>query len=233
MHSFGSFSWRWWSEFVWRRGKCAKLISGTAKSKFSNIPEIIGEDAWCGGACVQHDQGYKPTLGGEVSAERAAGVDQPRGHHLHHQVDLIGANVVCLNNMLKLNTWDKDILTLQDLHQAGQTAPHALLWPAWDWYYTCCHVSTFLCYSGSSPCLTLIMLIAREDKHHFGMCQGDLLSTAVQFHGRTLLMLIQIPAAPTRFWSWMLAMTGGLELWGVRSSTSPPPGPSSTSELLC
>ena len=56
---------------------------------------------------MQHDQGHKPTLGGEVSAKRAAGVDQPRGHHLHHQVDLIGANVVCLNNMLKLNPQTK------------------------------------------------------------------------------------------------------------------------------
>ena len=40
-------------------------------------------------------------------------------------------------------------------------------------------------------------------------------------------------AVPTRFWSWMLVMTGASELWGVRSSTLPRPGPSSTSEISC
>ena len=77
------------------------------------------------------------------------------------------------------------------------------------------------------------MLISREDQHHLGMCQGDLLPTAVQLHGSNAWWCDNDPAVPNRFWSSMLVMTGASELWGVRSSTSPPQGPSSTSELSC
>ena len=82
-------------------------------------------------------------------------------------------------------------------------------------------------------CLLLLLLLnPREDQHHFGMCQGDLLPTAVQLHGSNA-WCDNDPAVPNRFWSSMLVMTGASELWGVRSSTSPPQGPSSTSELSC
>ena len=52
-------------------------------------------DARRRGARVQHNEGHQPALGREVSAQRAAGADQPRGHHLHNQVLLV----------MKLNYW--------------------------------------------------------------------------------------------------------------------------------
>ena len=66
------------------------------------------------------------------------------------------------------------------------------------------------------------------------MCQRDLLSTAVQLHGKNCnAWEYDDSPALSRFWSWMQVMTVALELWEARSSILPPPGPSSTSELEC